>query len=137
MSNANADDFPIDMRQQVCVHIAGVTSNCDQQKGMFDVNVEQFISFSWPTVKSNQGNTFCSAYFPDSPRYKQKGKPIPYNNKYVYILGMLTDVTINQSKAGNQSNIVERFHITTDNIAFLGSVASDETKTAHSTTDGT
>jgi hypothetical protein len=73
--------FSIDPAQRAYLHISGVASNCRKDQGMFDVEIEHYISIL-KDIKSGSKPIKPVApiccIIPDSPRYKA-GKPVPFN----------------------------------------------------------
>jgi hypothetical protein len=118
-TDTDCSDFPFDPRFQPYVHVTGAATNCEKLQGTFDLDVQQYISMT----KANQNNKIIvpiSCYIPDSPRWKTS-KPVPYNNRYTSITGLLTDVSLNtETTCSEEKQPIECFHITVDNVIFTG-----------------
>ncbi|KJA17245.1 hypothetical protein HYPSUDRAFT_206406 [Hypholoma sublateritium FD-334 SS-4] len=121
LSDCEADSsaFPIDPCHQPYVHIAGAAVNCDKARGTFDLDVEHYISLTKPD-QSNKIITPISCLIPDSPRWKL-AKPVPYNKRYAFVTGLLSDVSFEvNSLEPTENRPITRFGINVDNIVFLG-----------------
>lgn len=109
----------MDPCRQAYVHIAGAAANCDKAQGTFNLDIEHYISLA----KSDQNNkivTPISCHIPDSPRWKL-AKPVPYNKRYAFVTGLLSDVSFDsKSVEPIENRAVICFGITVDNIVFLG-----------------
>jgi hypothetical protein len=104
------------------MHLSGLALNCKPDKATFTLDVDVYVS-SYKDARDGTGSNLLrpTAPFlckiPDSPKYKSGGKPMPYNRRYVSIVGALTDVTFIN---GDRHQGIERFHIIVDQIVFLG-----------------
>jgi hypothetical protein len=99
------------MRQQAYINISGAVVNSNRSDdGFFEINAAQYTSH----YKDNRPLSMLPvrAHF-DLKTYKAK-KPIPSDNTYVSVEGFLRD--IETDAAGHAI----RFHISVDNINFLG-----------------
>lgn len=118
-NEADGSAFPVDPRHQAYVHIAGAAANCDKARGTFDLDVEHYISLTKPD-QSNKIVTPISCLIPDSPRWKL-AKPVPYNKRYAFITGLLSDISFDVNSAEpTEKRPIVRFGVTVDNIVFLG-----------------
>ncbi|PPQ82285.1 hypothetical protein CVT25_008435 [Psilocybe cyanescens] len=118
-SNVESSSFAIDPCQRAYLHISGVASNSQKSRGTFDVDIEHYIStFKDAKVGSKPMKPIApiSCIIPDSPRYIVHGKPVPYNKRYVSVSGFLSGVTYKP----DSPDVVQRFHLEVENIAFLG-----------------
>ena len=94
-------------------------NTCDKNHGYFNLDVEHYISLA-KTDRNNKLIAPVSCCIPDSPRWKL-GKPVPYEKRYAFVTGLLSDIcweTSLSEAAGNRP--VGRFVVTVDNIVFLG-----------------
>jgi hypothetical protein len=83
------------------------------------VTVEQYISCFKSYASTKGGDDLKPAttflcHIPDSPKYKDCGKPLPRDKCFVSLYGFITGV----DKSGD--GLVERFRIDVDNISFCG-----------------
>jgi hypothetical protein len=101
------------MRQQPYINVSGAVLNSNKTDSFFQVNAAQYTSY----YKSNRTLSILpvQAYF-NSNKYKTK-KPIPSNNMYVSVEGFLEDIET------DSSGLATRFHVSIDNISFLGRAA--------------
>lgn len=115
--------FTIDPCMRPFIHVTGVAMECLKAESTFEVNVEQYISRVKSDLSTEQagGNrlkptTRFLCHIPDSAKYKSwRSKPMPTNNRWVSILGVLTKV----DRSSNNLE-VEQFRIDIDNIVFCG-----------------
>lgn len=113
----------MDLYQRPYVHISGVTFNRDNVAATFNLDIEQ-----WASVLKAKPVAPFYCYIPDLPHYKTAGRPVPYNGRYVSVCGQLSNVVLISPAPTSELQKVERFVVTVDNIAFLG--------TQQSTSDG-
>ena len=117
----NCQDFQIDPCQCAYVHISGAVNNVNKESATFKLDVEHYISAFRDLNDSNSKPTGIKPIAPFtcgfSSRYQNRKKPVPFDRRYVSISGFLTDVTY---KPNSELDIVERFMVSIDHIAFLG-----------------
>ena len=102
-----------DMRERAYINVSGAAINSNKSTGSFEVNATQYTSH----YKNNRSLSILPvhAHF-TSGKYKTK-KPVPSNNTYVSVEGFLD--AIGTDSHGNAT----AFHISVDNINFLGKAA--------------
>ncbi|HYT42465.1 MAG TPA: hypothetical protein VEP90_08970, partial [Methylomirabilota bacterium] len=101
------------MRQCAYINISSATVNSNKTDGFFEVNATQYTSH----YKNNHTLSILPAQANfNSSKYRTK-KPILSNNTYVSFEGFLED--IETDSAGHMTV----FHISVDNISFLGRAA--------------
>ncbi|KAJ7732050.1 hypothetical protein DFH07DRAFT_968533 [Mycena maculata] len=118
------DEVDIDYRQRPYLHICGAAFNVDVPTATFSVMAEPYTAAFREMQKANRNATGSVAkslfatncIIPDSRRYDNVKKPVPYNKRYVMVTGHLTGVT---SKL-DDDNIKDFYCINVENIAFLG-----------------
>ncbi|KAJ7508136.1 hypothetical protein B0H11DRAFT_2271066 [Mycena galericulata] len=118
------DEVDIDYRQRPYLHICGAAFNVDVPTATFSVMAEPYTAAFREMQKANRNATGSVAkslfatncIIPDSHRYDNVKKPVPYNKRYVMVTGHLTGVT---SKL-DDDNIKDFYCINVENIAFLG-----------------
>ena len=99
------------MRRPPYLTVSGAALNCNTQEGFFDCNAPQYTSFY--RDRRHLSMLPIRAYF-DDVRYKNR-KPVPSNNTYICVEGFVTHVDIDLDNGQ-----VSLFHMSTDNINFLG-----------------
>jgi len=104
------------------MNVSGVAVNSNKTASFFEINAAQYTSH----YKHNRTLSFLpvQAHF-NSSKYKTK-KPIPSNNTYVSIEGLLEDI---QTDPYGRATT---FHISVDNINFLGRGPSATANPGHS-----
>ncbi|KAJ7638113.1 hypothetical protein B0H17DRAFT_1149254 [Mycena rosella] len=117
-------DLGIDPRQRAYVHLCGAVFNPNGDTATFSLDADQYTASFRETQKEakDKHQPVPRSYFPadciipDSPRYANTKKPVPFNKRFVMLTGYITGVTSTLEKT-----VKERFCIDVDNIAFLGS----------------
>ncbi|KAJ7437678.1 hypothetical protein B0H11DRAFT_2361419 [Mycena galericulata] len=118
------NEVAIDYRQRPYLHICCTAFNVDVPTATFSVMAEPYTAAFREMQKANKNATGSVAkslfatncIIPDSRRYDNVKKPVPYNKRYVMVTGHLTGVT---SKL-DDDNIKDFYCINVENIAFLG-----------------
>jgi len=107
------------MRERPYINVSDAAINSNKASGFFDLNVPQYTSH----YKYNRALSVLpiQAHF-DSNKYRTK-KPIPSNNIYISIEGFLEEVET------DSSGHVTTFHVSVDNINFLGRASLSPTTT--------
>ncbi|KAF8870491.1 hypothetical protein BD779DRAFT_536629 [Infundibulicybe gibba] len=103
----------IDPCRRPKVYICGHVTNSNKKTATFELSVNQYIS-AFKDITTAKAVLPVQCIIPDSPRYKS-GKPVPFDRRYVYVTGYLTDVLGTQDAKGSveQCFRVEVTHITT------------------------
>lgn len=113
----DCEDLQIDPCQRAYVHVSGAVNNVHQESGTFKLDVDHYIS-AFKDLKDSKKpiKPIAPMSCEFSARYQNRKKPVPFNRRYVSVSGFLTGVTYKQ----NSEDIVERFIVSIEHIAFLG-----------------
>jgi hypothetical protein len=112
------------MRRSPYITASGAAFNVDKTEGVFDCNVPQYTTFY--KDRRHLSTLPIRVHF-DDIRYKNK-KPLPSNNNYVAVEGLLKDVDFDLNN-GHAS----LFHISSENINFLGKAVPPNTPKSQGT----
>ncbi|KAJ7933549.1 hypothetical protein B0H13DRAFT_1856053 [Mycena leptocephala] len=126
------DDVDINFLQRPYAHICGAVLNPDPETAKWSMEADQYTTAIRDVQKlaKEKGDPLPRSFFPaictipDSSRYTNAKKPVPFNKRYVMVAGYLTDTS---STLDNDSKIKDSFCIDVDNIAFLGTQTTPAT----------
>jgi hypothetical protein len=118
---------PVDVCQRVYVHLSGLALNCNPSTTTFTFDIDVWVS-SLRDAKDAASKSLrpvasvlCTIL--DSNKYRN-GKPMPYNRRYVSVCGYLTSAAFRNEQ---REEGVTRFHVSVDQIAFLGQQSTPST----------
>ncbi|KAJ6492186.1 hypothetical protein C8R45DRAFT_1096213 [Mycena sanguinolenta] len=127
------DEVDVDTCCRPYVHIAGVAMDRKEPTATWFMEADQYtasIRDLQKAAKVNGSEPVPRSFFPafctirDSRCYPNNKKPIPFNKRYVMVVGYLTNV---KSQLDNDGKLKECFCIDIENVAFLGTQTTPAT----------
>ncbi|KAF8173945.1 hypothetical protein K438DRAFT_1771809 [Mycena galopus ATCC 62051] len=117
----------IDYHQPPYVHICGSAFNVDVLTATYSVTAEQYTGTFRDLQKKQTGSLLSTVWIiPDSPRYENIKKPVPYNKHFVMVTGNITGMT----SVLENDQVNDSFRISVDNVVFLGTYVPPATPAA-------